>query len=85
MNMMTFSTCVGVGLFIQGGRIIFLAGPGLAWISYLVGGSIVYSTIACLGEMTALFPIEGPIFAFASYFLDEAMGFTLGWMIWYDC
>jgi amino acid transporter len=62
---------------------MYLAGPGMAFIAYILGGSIISSTMACLGEMTALFPIEGPIFAFACHFLDEAMGYAAGWLVWY--
>lgn len=82
VNMMAFSTCVGVGLFLQGGRVMYLAGPGLAILAYLLGGSIIWSTMASLGEMTALFPIEGPVFAFTCHFLDEAMGYAIGWLLW---
>ncbi|KAF2466167.1 uncharacterized protein BDR25DRAFT_238012, partial [Lindgomyces ingoldianus] len=79
--MMAFSTCVGVGLFLQGGRAIYLAGPGLAFIAYIIGGSIEWATMASLGEMTALFPIEGPIFAFTCHFLDQGLGYAAGWLI----
>jgi amino acid permease len=70
VNMMAFSACVGIGLFLQSGKVIFLAGPGLAVIAYLLAGSIMWCTIGSLGEMTALFPIQGSIFVFPARFLD---------------
>ena len=59
VNMIAFSACLGVGLFLQAGRVVALAGPGMAVICYILVGSIMWSMMACLGEMTALFPIQG--------------------------
>lgn len=79
---MAFSTCVGVGLFLQSGKVIFLAGPGLAVIAYLLSGSIIWSVISSLGEMTALFPVQGGLFVFPARFLDEGIGYAAGWLTW---
>jgi amino acid transporter len=59
VNMMAFSSALGVGLFLGGGRVIFLAGPGLAIIAYLLMGTVMWSTMASLGEMTSVFPVKG--------------------------
>jgi amino acid permease len=80
--MIAFSACIGVGLFLQSGKVIFLAGPGLAVIAYLLSGSIIWSVISSLGEMTALFPIQGSLFVFPARFLDEGVGYAVGWMTW---
>lgn len=80
--MITFSSVVGVGLFLQSGRVIYLAGPGLAWIAYFLMGTIVWSVMACLGEMTALFPVPGAIFQMPCRFVDASMGYAVGWMSW---
>lgn len=82
VNMMAFSQCVGIGLFLQAGRVIYLAGPGLGAIAYIVTGTVLWSCAACLGEMTALFPVKGPIIEFPRRFLDESLGYTAGWMTW---
>ena len=60
--MIAFSACLGIGLFLQTGHIISLAGPGMAVITCILAGTVMWSMMACLGEMTALFPIQGPIF-----------------------
>jgi yeast amino acid transporter len=39
--------------------------------------------MATLGEMTALFPVKGPIFEFARRFLDESIGMATAWMSWF--
>jgi amino acid permease len=82
VNMIAFSACVGIGLFLQAGKVIFLAGPGLAVIAYLLVGSVMWSTMGCLGEMTSLFPIQGSIFVFPARFLDVGVGYAAGWMTW---
>lgn len=80
--MIAFSCVIGVGLFLQNGRVISLAGPGMAFISYLLMGAIIASVQAALGEMTALFPIEGAIFELTSRFFDQSVGYASGWMAW---
>lgn len=81
-NMIAFSSVVGIGFFLQSGRVIHLAGPGLAWTAYILMGSVLWSAIASLGEMTALFPVKGAIFEFPSRFLDAGVGYACGWMSW---
>jgi len=83
VNMMSFSQCIGIGLFLQAGRVIYLAGPGLGTLAYFLTGTIMWSSAACLGEMAALFPVKGPIFEFPRRFLDEALGYAAGWMTWF--
>jgi amino acid transporter len=80
--MMAFSQCVGIGLFLQGGRVIYLAGPGFGFLSYILSGTILWSGAACLGEMTALFPVKGPIIEFPRRFLSPSLGYTAGWITW---
>ena len=80
--MIAFSVCVGVGLFLQCGKVIFLVGPGLAPLVYLLSGLIIYCAIASLGEMTALFPVKGGLFVFPRRFLDAGVGYAAGWMTW---
>ena len=80
--MIAFSACVGVGLFLQSGRVIYIAGPGVAVIAYLISGSLMWSTMGSLGEMTALFPVQGGLFVFPRRFLDEGVGYAVGWMTW---
>lgn len=40
VNMMSFSQCIGIGLFLQTGRVIYLVGPGLATICYVLAGKL---------------------------------------------
>ena len=42
MNMIGFSTVLGIGLFLSGGKAIHMAGPGGAVLAYLLAGSIMW-------------------------------------------
>ncbi|KAF2186890.1 proline-specific permease [Zopfia rhizophila CBS 207.26] len=84
VNMIAFSACVGIGLFLQSGRVVYQAGPGLAVVAYILMGTVMASTISCLGEMTALFPVQGPIFEFPRRFLDVGVGYAAGWLAWFS-
>jgi amino acid transporter len=82
VNMMAFTACIGFGLFLQSGKVIFIAGPGLGCIAFVLACTVMWAVIAALGEMTALFPVQGPLFEFPGRFLDEAVGYAVGWMAW---
>jgi yeast amino acid transporter len=80
--MMAFAACIGFGLFLQGGIVIYIAGPGLGVIAFLLACSVMWAVLGCLGEMTALFPIPGSLFEFPGRFLDEAVGYATAWTSW---
>ena len=40
--MIGFSTVLGVGLFLSGGKAIYMAGPGGAVLAYLLAGTIMW-------------------------------------------
>ncbi|KAF2742497.1 hypothetical protein M011DRAFT_392192, partial [Sporormia fimetaria CBS 119925] len=84
VNMIGFSTMLGIGLVLSSGKAIFMAGPGGAVAAYIVTGTIMASALACLGEMTALFPVRGAIFEFSRRFIDKSVGFAVGWLSWFS-
>jgi len=71
-----------IGLFVNTGPVLFQAGPLGALLSYILIGLVSSSVLSCLGEMTALIPVEGPIYEFPTRFLDASVGFAVGWMYW---
>ncbi|KAJ2891124.1 uncharacterized protein MKZ38_000911 [Zalerion maritima] len=83
VNMIGFSIVLGVGLFLSSGKIIFMTGPGMAVLAYILMGTLMWSVAASLAEMTALFPVKGPVFEFARRFVDEAVGMAAAWMLWF--
>ncbi|OAR01600.1 hypothetical protein LLEC1_00467 [Akanthomyces lecanii] len=83
INMIAFSGSIGNGLFLGSGISIASAGPGGAVMSYLIVGSVIASIISCLGEMTALMPVNAPMMEFPRRFLDRGVGFAVGWVYWF--
>ncbi|KAN0079641.1 Amino acid permease/ SLC12A domain containing protein [Elaphomyces granulatus] len=84
INMMAFTACIGFGLFLQSGIVIYLAGPGLAAIAFLLGCSVMWAIVGCLGEMTALLTVPGALFEFPGRFLDESVGYATAWTSWFS-
>jgi yeast amino acid transporter len=72
------------GLFLSSGKAIFLAGPGAAVIAYLLMLTLMWSVMATMAEMTALFPVKGAMFEFPRRFIDESVGYAAAWMMWYE-
>ncbi|EQK99740.1 proline-specific permease [Ophiocordyceps sinensis CO18] len=81
--MIALSGSIGNGLFLGSGRSIASAGPGGAVLCYLVVGTIIASINSCLGEMTALMPVNSPMMEFPRRFLDRGVGFAVGWIYWF--
>lgn len=73
---------VGNGLFLGSGKSIAGAGPGGAIVAYLLMGTVISSVISCLGEMTALMPVNAPMMEFPRRFIDRGVGFAVGWIYW---
>jgi amino acid permease len=73
------------GIFLTCGKILHDGGPGGAILAYVLTGTIVWSVIASLGEMTALMPVKSPITEFTTRYVDSAIGFATGWMYWSVC
>ncbi|KAK4184813.1 amino acid permease-domain-containing protein [Podospora australis] len=76
-----FNAVLGIGLFLGAGKVVAQCGPGLALIVFLVTGLLMWSIMGCIGEPTALYPVNGPNFEFISRFLDVSVGYAAGWFL----
>ncbi|KUJ09209.1 proline-specific permease [Mollisia scopiformis] len=83
INMIAFSGTIGNGLFLGCGHSLAVAGPGGAVLSYVLMGTVISAVISCLGEMTALMPVNAPVMEFPRRFLDRGVGFAVGWVYWF--
>ena len=54
----------------------------MALLAYLLMSTLMWSVMASMGEMTALFPVKGPVFEFTRRFVDESVGYATAWMLW---
>ncbi|KAK2846409.1 hypothetical protein FQN49_005748 [Arthroderma sp. PD_2] len=83
INMIAFSGTIGNGLFLSSGIILALAGPGGAVVAYILMGTVIGAVTSCLGEMTALMPVNAPVMEFPRRFLDRGAGLAVGWTYWF--
>ncbi|SZE99630.1 unnamed protein product [Blumeria hordei] len=84
MQMIAIGGTIGTGLFIASGASIATAGPAGALIAYTFVGSVVFSVMNSLGEMSTYIPISGAFTAFASRFAHPSLGFAMGWVYWFS-
>ncbi|KAI6046745.1 general APC amino acid permease [Pisolithus marmoratus] len=68
---------LGTGLFLGSGRALSGAGPVGALLAYALVGTVAYSSLCSLGEMTCHAPISGTFPHFAARWVDPAFGFAV--------
>lgn len=73
---------IGTGLFIGSGYVINEAGPGGTLLAYAFGALIMYLMMMCMGELLVRLPVAGGVQAYATEFISDSMGFTVGWIKW---
>ncbi|KAH7909694.1 amino acid permease/ SLC12A domain-containing protein [Hygrophoropsis aurantiaca] len=68
---------LGTGLFLGSGQALSGAGPLGALFAYALVGTVAYSSLCSLSEMTSHAPISGTFPHFASRWVDPALGFAV--------
>jgi len=76
---------IGTGLFLGIGRAYTQGGPLSVLLGYALVGVAVFAMMQCLGEMATWLPLPGAIPQFCARYVDDAMGFAVGWNNWYSC
>ncbi|MDR1028464.1 MAG: amino acid permease [Clostridiales Family XIII bacterium] len=84
LSMIAIGGAIGTGLFLASGSAIHDAGPGGALWAYGRMGMVVYFMMTSLGEMATQLHIPGGFQAFASRFIDPALGAAFGWNYWFS-
>lgn len=72
---------IGSGYFLGTGEVVQLVGPAV-FISYLLGGVIVYLTMLCMGELAVAIPISGSFITYTAEFISPAIACGVGWSYW---
>lgn len=84
LSMIALGGSIGTGLFVASGSAISTAGPGGALVAYIAIGIMVYFLMTSLGEMATYLPVSGSFAAYATRFVDPALGFAMGWNYWFN-
>ncbi|KAF9525951.1 general amino acid permease 1 [Crepidotus variabilis] len=83
VQMIAIAGTIGTGLFLGSGHALGQAGPLGALIAYALVGTVAYSSLCAVGEMTTWAPISGTFPHFAARWVDPALGFAVGWNYFY--
>ncbi|CAI6335383.1 unnamed protein product [Periconia digitata] len=75
---------VGTGVFIASGGSIAKAGPVGALLAYVFVGTLVYSVMLSLAEMSTYLPVSGAFTQYAARFVDPSLSFSMGWVYWFS-
>lgn len=84
IQMISIGGVIGTGLFLGTATALRNGGPLGLLMGYIAVGSICFSVMISLGEMTAYLPIAGGHIKLAERFVDPAFSFAMGWNYWYN-
>jgi amino acid transporter len=79
ISMIALGGAVGTGLIIGSGQALRRGGPLGLFIGYSFVGFICYLVMVSLGEQSAYLPHKKGFAGYSTRFVDEALGFALGW------
>lgn len=80
LQMISFGGTLGVGLFLNSGKAITIAGGFGTLLSFIICGIIVLATIVSFCEMVTFVSIVDGVSGLSSRFVDDAFGFAVGWL-----
>jgi amino acid transporter len=75
---------IGTGLFLGIGSAFVSSGPVSVLLGYTFTGVAVFAMMNCLGEMATWLPLPGAVPQYCARYVDDAMGFAVGWNNWYS-
>lgn len=80
LQMISFGGTLGVGLFLNSGKAITIAGGFGTLLAFIICGIIVLATIVSFCEMVTFVSIVDGVSGLSSRFVDDAFGFAVGWL-----
>ncbi|PYI13118.1 AAT family amino acid transporter [Aspergillus violaceofuscus CBS 115571] len=70
---------IGTALFISIGNGLAAGGPGSLLVAYTLYALVIACINNCVAEMTVLQPVSGGFIRLAGKWVDDALGFMVGW------
>ncbi|CZR55828.1 related to amino acid transporters [Phialocephala subalpina] len=70
---------IGTGVFINMANGLTKGGPGSLLIGFLIWASFMWAVNECFAEMVCYMPVPAPFVRFGGEWVDEALGFAMGW------
>lgn len=79
LQMISFGATLGVGLFLNSGKSLTIAGGFGTLLASCICGVIVLATIVSFCEMVTFVSVVDGVSGLSSRFVDDAFGFAVGW------
>ncbi|RDW57680.1 hypothetical protein BP5796_12481 [Coleophoma crateriformis] len=76
---------IGTSLFLGIGSALTKAGPLSLLLGFSITGFAIWGVMQCFGEMATWLPVPGAVPQFCARYVDDALGFAVGWNNWYFC
>ncbi|KGQ01931.1 hypothetical protein PAAG_11322 [Paracoccidioides lutzii Pb01] len=83
LQMIAIGGIIGPGLLVGSGNALHLGGPAGILISFSLVGIIIFFVMQSIGELATVIPVTGSFTEYSSRFVDDSLGFALGWAYWY--
>lgn len=80
LQMLSIGASIGIGLFLQSGKAISIAGGLGAWIGFFISATLITSTLLCFGEIVALLPVNTGVTGILHRFLNPSLSFSVSWV-----
>lgn len=70
---------IGTALFVSIGSGLYHGGPGSLLLAFTFQSCILAMINNCVAEMNTAHPVSGGFIRLAGHFVDDALGFMVGW------
>ncbi|CAL1201233.1 unnamed protein product [Candida parapsilosis] len=80
LQMISLGGTIGVGLFLNSGKAINIAGGFGALLAFAIVGVVVLCTMMSFCEMVTFVSVIDGVSGLSSRFVDDAFGFATGWL-----
>ncbi|KAL4783741.1 amino acid permease/ SLC12A domain-containing protein [Aspergillus varians] len=79
VQLFALSAAIGTSIFVTIGTVLPKAGPAGLFLGFFIWGACILCVNECYGEMVTYMPVPSATITFASKWVDEALGFAMGW------
>lgn len=74
---------IGTALFVSIGTGLYHGGAGSLFLAYLIQSCVLAMVNNSIAEMSTAFPVSGGFIRLAGKWVDDALGFMVGWNFLY--
>jgi AAT family amino acid transporter len=81
ISLIALGGIIGSSYFLGTGYILNQIGPA-ACLAYILGGLIMYMTMACLAELSTADPLHGSFISYSAKYISPSWAAGVGWSYW---